>query len=209
MEFLGTQMLTWHDFVVELHTGVVVFVVLAIALRALVDLGQRGKGTASARVEEVRQGTDFVAYAGSVLAVIFLIVSGITGYLLLPYSTLVGQPIYLNKEFTALAALFFWIAFAFMRYWSGPTMWQKTGLYALAVFTALFGLLFTTLAGSIGADLSIGQSVLTPVYNALSINFKQLTLQQIDVEITAALLVVAIIVVAFLKPSRKSETGPG
>ena len=203
MEFLGTQMLTWHDFVVELHTGVVVFVVLAIALRVLVDLGQRGKTTASARVEEVRQGTDFAAYAGSVVAVVFLIASGLTGYLLLPYSTLVGQPVYLNKEFTALAALFFWLAFAFMRYWSGPAMWKKKGLYALAVVTALFGLLFTTLAGSIGAELSIGQSVLTPVYDALSINFRQLTLQPIDVEITAALLVVAIVVAAFLKPSQK------
>ena len=75
--------------------------------------------------------------------------------------------------------------------------------------TALLGLLFTTIAGSIGAELSIGQSVVDPVYNALSINMRQLTLQPIDVEITAALLIVAIIVVAFLKPSRKSETGHG
>jgi hypothetical protein len=83
-------------------------------------------------------------------------------------------------------------------------MWEKKGLYALAVVTAFFGLLFTTLAVSIGAELPIGQSVLSPTYNALSINFRQLTLQPIDVEITAVLLIVAIVVVAFLKPSRSS-----
>jgi len=77
------------------------------------------------------------------------------------------------------------------------------------MIAAFFGLLFTTLAGSIGADLTIGQSVLTPVYNALSINLRQLTLQPIDVEITAVLFVVAIIVAAFLKPSRNSSMGTG
>jgi len=209
LEFLGLQMLTWHDFVVELHTGIVVFVVLAIVLRAVIDFNYPGKAAAQARVQEIRQGTDFVAYAGSILAVIFLIVSGITGYLLLPYSTLSTQAVYLNKAFVALAALFFWAAFAFLRYWSGPAMWQKRGLYALALVTAFFGLLFTTLAGSIGAELSIGQSVMDPVYNALSINFRQLTLQPIDVEITAALLVVAIIIAALFKPSRKTAVGAG
>jgi hypothetical protein len=197
-------MLTWHDFVVELHTGVAVFVILAIILRVVVAFNYPGNAAASARVQGILQGTDFVAYAGSVLAVIFLFVSGITGYLLLPYSTLVGQAIYLNKAFTALGALFFWAAFAFLRYWSGPEMWEKRGLYALALVTAFFGLLFTTLAGSIGAELSIGQSVLTPVYNALSINFQQLTLQPIDVGITAALLIIAIVIAVFLKPSRKA-----
>ncbi len=208
LEFAGIQMLTWHDFVVELHTGVVVFVIVAIVLRLAVDAGQRGKVTASARVQEIRQGTDFVAYLGAILAVVFLAISGITGYLLLPYSTLSGQSIYLNKAFVALAALFFWAAFAFLRYWSGTTMWQKRGLYALAVITAFFGLLFTTLAGSIGAELTIGQSVLTPVYNAFSINFSQLTLQPLDVEVTAVLVIVAIVIVAFLKPSRRAASKP-
>ena len=206
LEFLGIQMLTWHDLVVEFHTGVVVFVIVAIALRVVVDLGHRGKATASPRVQEIRLGTDFVAYTGSVLAVVFLILSGMTGYLLQPYSDLVSQPILLNKAFTALAALFFWMAFAFLRYWSGPSMWEKRGLYALAVVTAFLGLLFTTLAGSIGAELSIGQSVVDPVYNALSINMRQLTLQPIDVEITAVLLVVAIVMVAVPRPSRKSTS---
>jgi hypothetical protein len=204
LEFLGIQMLTWHDLVVEFHTGVVVFVIFAIALRVVVDLGQRGKTTTSANVLEVRQGTDFAAYAGAVLAVVFLILSGTTGYLLQPYSDLVSQPILLNKAFTALAALFFWMAFAFLRYWSGPRMWEKRGLYVLAVITALFGLLFTTVAGSIGAQLSIGQSVVDPVYSALSIDMRHLTLQPIDVEITAALIIVGIVVVAVLKPSRKA-----
>jgi len=203
LEFLGIQMLTWHDLVVEFHTGVVVFVIFAIALRVVVDLGQRGKFTVSAQAQEIRQGTDFVAYAGAILAVVFLILAGTTGYLLQPYSDLVSQPILLNKAFTALAALFFWMAFAFLRYWSGPKMWERRGLYALALITALFGLLFTTIAGSIGAQLSIGQSVVDPIYQALSINMRQLTLQPIDVETTAALIIVGIIVVAVLKPSRE------
>jgi len=203
VEFAGVQDITWHDFVVELHTGVVVFVILAILVRLGVDLRQRGKASVSAEVQQIRQGTDFVAYAGSVLAVIFLIASGITGYYILPYSTLSSQAIYLNKALVALGALYFWAAFAFLRFWEGPKLWEKRGLYAFAVVTAFLGLLFTTLAGSLGAELSIGQSVLTPVYNALSLNFRQLTLQPVDVEITAVTFVVVIIVVA-LMPLRKS-----
>lgn len=206
MEFAGLQMLTWHDFVVELHTGVVVFVVLALVLRVLVDLREMGKATVSARVKEIRDGTDFVAYVGALLAVIFLIFSGITGYLVLPYSTLTSQSIYLNKALVALGALYFWAAYAFVRFLFGPGLWQKRGLYAFQLVIAFFGLLFTTLAGSIGAELTIDQSVMDPVYKALSINFHQLTLQTVDVEATAVVMVVVIILVAVLKP--KSITAP-
>lgn len=193
-------MLTWHDFIVELHTGTVVFVVLAIALRVLVDLRNLGSAVVSERVQVIRDGTDFIAYTGSVLAVVFLVFSGLTGYLILPYSTLSSQAVYLNKALTALGALYFWSAFAFLRFWFGTEMWEKRGLYAFAVATAFFGLLFTTLAGSIGAELSIGQSVVQPVYNTLSINFKQLTLQTVDVEATIVVMAIAIVAVAFLKP---------
>lgn len=197
-------MLTWHDFIVELHTGVTVFVVIAVVMRILVDLTHMSKTTVSAQVQELRQGTDFVAYAGSIVAVFFLILSGITGYLVLPYSTLSSQAIYLNKSLTALGALYFWSAFAFLRFWFGPGIWERKGLYAFEVITAIFGLLFTTLAGSIGAELTVGQSVLQPVYNALSINFHQLTLTTTDVEATAVVIVIAIVIVAFLKPSQKN-----
>lgn len=207
MEFLGVQMVTWHDLVVEFHTGVVVFVILALVLRLCVDLGKPKGAAVSGLTTEIRQGTDFVAYFGSVFAVIFLVLSGATGYLIEPYSTLVSQPIYLNKAFMALGALYFWSAFAFIRYWSGPSMWEKRGLYALALVVAFFGLLFTTLAGSVGAELSIGQSVLDPVYKALSLNFHQITLQQIDVELTGVVLVLAIIVAA-VWPSRKDAAKP-
>lgn len=205
MEFAGVQILTWHDFVVELHTGVTVFVTLAVLMRVLVDLANRGHPTVSPRVQVIRQGTDFVAYTGSVVAVVFLIFSGITGYLILPYSTLSSQAIYLNKALTALGALYFWSAFAFLRFWFGSRIWERRGLYALEVVTALIGLTFTTLAGSIGAELSIGQSVLQPVYNALSINFRQLTLQTVDVEATAVAMAVIILIVAFLKPSKPHQ----
>lgn len=205
LEFAGVQVLTWHDFLVELHTGVVVFVVLALVLRVLVDLRNTGRATVSKTVQDIRQGTDFVAYAGSVAAVVFLIFSGVTGYYILPYSTLSSQSIYLNKALTALEALYFWSAFAFLRYWFGSQIWERKGLYAFEVITGFLGLLFTTLAGSIGAELSIGQSVLQPVYNALSINFHQLTLQTVDVEATAALLAIAIVVAALLKPSGQNK----
>jgi hypothetical protein len=65
--------------------------------------------------------------------------------------------------------------------------------------------LFTLVAGSIGAELSIGQSVMDPVYSALSINFRRVTLQPIDVEVTAALIAIGIIIAALLKPSRTSN----
>ena len=197
-------MLIWHDFIVELHTGVTVFVVIALVTRILFDLRYMGKTAVPESVTKVLDGTDFATYTGSVVAVIFLILSGITGYLVLPYSTLASQAIYLNKSLTALGALYFWSAFVFLRFWFGPHVWEKKGLYAFQVITALFGLLFTTLAGSIGAELTVGQSVLQPVYNALSINFHQLTLTTTDVEATAVLLIIAIVIVAFLKPSQKT-----
>lgn len=171
-------MIVWHDLVVELHTGVVVFVFIAIAMRVFVDLGQRGKTNPLATVRELRQGTDFVAYSGAVVAVVFLIVSGITGYLLESYSNLVTEPILLNKEFAALGALFFWTAFAFLRFWSGRAMWEKKELYAIALVTALFGVVFHD-----GRGLDRSAALDRPVRNGSSL---QSALDQLQAADTAA-----------------------
>lgn len=203
MQFLGLQMLTWHDLVVEFHTGVALFVAIALVLRILVDIAARGEEP-SGRVRAIRAGTDFVAYAGAVSATVFLFMSAVTGYLLQPYTTLIGDPLLLNKAFTALGALAFWLAFALLRFLAGPGLWQRRGLYALAMLTAFVAFLFTTVAGSLGAQLSIGQSVMDPLYQALSINFRAQTMPPLAVGLTAVVLVLGIIVVTLWKPSRKS-----
>jgi hypothetical protein len=145
----------------------------------------------------IRADADAIAYLGALGAVFFLILSGITGYLILPYSDLSTTPIYLNKAIFALAALFFWAAFAFIRFWYGPGMWRMKGLYALGFVTALLGMLFTGLAGSLGGEISpYGESVLTPLYNYLGISWQAITLTQNEVYLSLVGMVVVLVLVA-------------
>lgn len=186
---------TVHALVVELHTGIAVFAFLALLVMLVTDLFVRGRPPTE-RVMVIRTDADAIAYVGSLGAVFFLILSGITGYLIEPYSVLSTASILLNKSIVALGALYFWAAYAFIRFWFGPKLWRREGLYGLAFITAVLAILFTALAGSIGGELSpYGQSVMDPLYSALDINFRTLTLTQNDVYLTALAMAVAIIVV--------------
>jgi hypothetical protein len=193
-----------HAFVVEEHSGIVVFVFAAIIFRLLVDLRVRN-GAASGRVSAIRQGADVISYMGALAAVIFLVLSAITGYLIQPFSVLVSQPILLNKSLTALGALFFWAAFLVLRYEVGPSMWQDRELYAIGVITATLGFAFTAITGSIGAELTLGHSVMDPVYQALSLNLRVWTLQPIDIGITVVLVLIGIVLAVVVRRARIRE----
>ena len=197
---------TVHAMVVELHTGMAAFAFVALVVMVIADLIFRGKAPGeqwkAIRVDAdalkaIRVDADAVAYLGSLGAVFFLILSGITGFLILPYSDLSTTPIYLNKSIFALFALFFWAAFSFVRFWFGPGLWKKRGLYVVSFVAALLGMLFTGLAGSLGGEISpYGESVLTPLYNYLGISWQAITLTQDDVYLTLAAMVVILVVVA-------------
>jgi hypothetical protein len=187
-----------HGLVVELHTGVAVFAFLSLLVMLITDIVVRGKPP-SERVLAIRRDADAISYLGALAAVFFLVISGITGYLIQPYSALANSAFLLNKSLTALCALYFWAAFAFIRFWCGPGLWKRAGLYAFSFITATVATIFTALAGSIGAELSpYGQSVMDPVYKALGISFSTLTLTQTDVYATAGALIIVIIIVEAL-----------
>ena len=187
-----------HGLVVELHTGVAVFAFLALLVMLITDLVARGKPP-SERVQVIRRDADAISYLGALAAVFFLVISGITGYIIQPYSVLASSAFLLNKSLTALCALYFWAAFAFIRFWCGPGLWKKAGLYALSFITAILAILFTALAGSIGAELSpYGESVMDPVYKALGISFSTFTLTVTDVYATAGALIIVIVIVEVL-----------
>ena len=209
IQILGIPVNILHALVVELHTGIAVFAFLALLAMLITDLIV-WKKPASERVQIIRRDTDAIAYFGALGAVFFLILSGITGYLIEPYSTMISDPLLLNKSLTALGALYFWAMFAFIRFWCGPGMWRKTGLYALNFIAAVIALLFTTFAGSMGAELSpYGQSALNFVYNALGLNFRSITLTQNDVYITAAVTIVFIAIIGLLSLMNRNPTTKG
>lgn len=203
MEIFGVPVSIWHGLVVEEHSGIAVFVILALVVRILTDLVYRGPN-ASPRVQAIRQGTDFVGYTGSLAVVFFLIISGVTGYLIQPYSLLIESPILINKSLLALGALFFWAAYFVVRLRFGSGLWQKRGLYLVEVVTALLGIAFTALAASMGAELTVGQSALEPVYDALNFSWKSFLVGPLEIEITAAIVVVGI-VLALIVPIHKAK----
>ena len=196
MDLFGVPIQIWHALVVEEHSGIVVFVILALGLRVLTDVLVRGKAP-SARVQAIRHGSDLVGYVGSFTAVIFLVLSGITGFLIQPYSALVSSPILINKALVALVALFFWCAYFFVRFKAGPDLWQRKGLYLAEVIAAVLGFIFTALAGSIGAELSLGQSVFDPLYSMIGFSWRTFIVGPIEIEVTLALVAIGIVVALF------------
>lgn len=203
MEIFGVSIGIWHSLVVEEHSGIAVFVILALAARILTDLFFRGPNP-SARIQAIRQGTDFIVYAGSLAVVFFLILSGVTGYLIQPYSKLIGSTILINKSLLALGALFFWAAFFLVRLKCGSELWQKKGLYAVEMIGALLGIIFTALAASMGAELMVGQSALEPLYGMLNFSWKTFLVQPLEIEVTAALVILGV-VLALIVPMRKAK----
>ena len=185
------------------------FAFLALLAMFVTDIINRGKPP-SERVQIIRRDADTIAFLGAIAATFFLILSGITGYLIEPYSTMASSPFLLNKSLIALGALYFWAAYAFIRYWCGPGLWRKAGLYALSFITAILAIIFTALAGSIGAELSpYGQSVMDPVFKALGIDFKTLSLTQNDVYLTAGIMVLLIVIIGVVSwlPQKSSPQG--
>jgi len=198
MQIFGVGVNIWHGLVVEEHTGIAIFVMLALVIRLLADISARGKAP-TPRVTMIHQGTDFIAYLGSAAVVLFLVISGVTGYLIQPYSSLINSPILINKSLLALVALFFWVSFFLVRHLMGPTLWEKKGLYLTEWVTAVLGILFTALTASMGAELTVGASALEPVYSALSFSWKTFLVQP-DVIIATAAVVALGIFLAFLVP---------
>lgn len=203
IQVLGVPVGIWHGLVVEEHTGIAVFIILALVVRILTDLAARGPNP-SPRVQIIRQGTDFIGYTGSLVVILFLIISGVTGYLVQPYSTLVGSPLLINKSLLALGALFFWSAFFLVRFVKGPALWQKRGLYFVEVVTAFLGITFTALTASMGAEITVGQSAMDPVYKMLGFSWKTFLVQPLEIEVTAALIVVGV-VLALIIPIHKAK----
>lgn len=198
IEIFGIPISTVHALVVELHTGAAVFAFISLVAMVATDILFK-RWMAPARVQSIRRDADTIAYYGGIFALVFLVISGITGFLIEPYSVDLTSPILLNKELVALGALYFWAAYVFFRFWCGPGLWEKKRLYAFEFITSIFAIFFTAIAGSIGAELSpYGQSVMDPLYKALGISFRTLTLTQDDVYFTAGALVVVIAIVGVL-----------
>ena len=69
----------------------------------------------------------------------------------------------------------------------------------LLCVTAFCAFVFTTIAGSLGGELSpFGESVMDPVYKTLGINVRALTLTQNDVYVTAGLMATVVVVAGIL-----------
>jgi len=206
MELFGVPISIWHALVVEEHTGIIVLIMLTLAVRVLADIWFRGKAP-TPNVLKIRSASDTIAYVGSFVATIFLILSGVTGYLSLPYSSLISQPLLINKSLLALCALFFWASFFFLRYWFGPGLWNKAGLYLVYLLTAVLGFLFTMLTASMGAEIALGESAMQPVYQATGFSWQTFLIQPVDIELTLALVVVGVVialVAVFRAPKNKS-----
>ncbi len=201
MDLFGVSISTWHGLVVEMHTGIIVFIAIALSARVVVDLFSRS-ATPSPRVEAVRRQSDEIAFIGSIPAVFFLVLSAITGYFIQSYSNLISSPLLINKALVALSALFFWCAFLFIRLRFGSEMWKKKGLYVLGMLTAFLGFLSTVFASCMGALIGIGQSVLDPIYKALGFSWRTFQLQPLEIEATAALMAVGVFMVLFLSLRR-------
>jgi hypothetical protein len=205
-EIFGIPDATVHALVVELHTGIAVFAILALVVMLIADIALRGKAQFAQQLKVIRADADAIAYLGALGAALFLLLSGITGYLIEPYSVLAKSVILLNKSIFALAALYFWAAYAVIRFWCGPGLWRRKGLYVLEFVTAFFAILYLALAGSIGGEISpYAQSVMDPVYKIIGLSWHTFTFTQNYVYLTVGAMVVAIVIVVALSMRMKES----
>ncbi len=199
MDIMGVPINIWHSLVVEEHTGIIMFIIAALVVRVLADIFHSRVKVVDTNLNGIHQAADIIAFYGSFAAVFFLILSGATGYLIQPYAVITAQADLMNKSLMALAALYFWAAFFFMRYWFGPKVWERKGLYLVMVLTAIVGLMFTAFTASIGAEITLGESGFQPLYNFFNFSWATFTFQPLEIGITGAVVLVGILLVLVMK----------
>ena len=185
-----------HAFTAEMHTGFLILAFACIACTFLCQLKLRFiKGERSNRLlKAARSYLEPTGFVAAIAGVFGLVLSAITGSLSWPAEMIQEDPLTGNKIILTSCALAIWCAAVFFRWKSTRDLWTfpSSSLLYTGMAAAAFGL--TALAGSLGAHIVQGGSLLDPVLGALGLDLTQKII--LDSSLAYIVIIASIAVIA-------------
>ncbi len=210
------EMATLHALAAEFHGGILLLAFVAIILTAAAQIVVHFKSNMpktlvgwAMRARGYLDATGFVAAVAGIPAILF---SAYTGSQAWDIDALVDNVIIRNKIELTVFALVLWIGVVAIRWRFGRPLWTCPTLGAFYVLLSIGAMSVTGVAGSLGAHLTLGESILDPVWNLIHIDVtKDLLLDQtlaLAIAIVSILVLLGVLLVARISGISKEQLGP-
>jgi hypothetical protein len=205
-----------HSLTAELHGGFLTLAAVCIILTALAQIVMHFKDSmpksfvsAAMRARGYLEATGYVAAIAGVFA---LLLSAFTGSQTWPLDALMDNAVVRNKIVLTAFATTMWAGVAVIRWRFGRSLWTCPPMAASYTILAIVAMGVTATAGSLGAHLTKGESILDFVWNLAGINVLQDLLLSVDlamiVSILSIIVIIAVLVVRKLSGINKEQLGP-
>jgi hypothetical protein len=205
-----------HSLTAELHAGFLTLAFACIVAVALAQIIVRMKGCLPralvALAIKVRGYAEAAGYVGAVAGIVGLLLSAWTGMYAWPQDALLESAVIRNKITLTLFATVLWGGVVFIRMRFGRGLWTCPAMAFLytALAVVAYGVLGMT--GSLGAHLTVGESVLDPLWNLIGVDVNESLAIEPGLAVMVALVCVVALVAAMFVARRLDlfgvELGP-
>ena len=162
-----------HSLTAELHAGFLTLAFICIMMVAVAQVVVRLKHKSwmpkrfVTLAIRIRGYAEAAGYVGAALGIIGLLLSAYTGMYAWPQDVLLDSPVVMNKiMFTAFSTTL-WCGVLFIRARFGRGLWACPMMAAVYVGLAFVAYGILGMTGSLGAHLTVGESVLDPLWNII------------------------------------------
>ena len=187
-----------HSLTAELHAGFLTLAFICIVVVALAQVVVRLKNRMPRRLVKaainVRGYMEATGYVAAIAGVVGLLLSAYTGMYAWPQDVLIQDPIVRNKILLTAFSTAFWIGIVTIRTRFGRGLWTCPAMATLYVILAIVGFGIVGMTGSLGAHLTVGTSVLDPLWHLFRIDYTK----TLEIATVLSSLIAIVSVVAFI-----------
>jgi hypothetical protein len=205
-----------HSLTAELHAG---FLVLAFACIMIVAMSQvilryrhRTPEKISDWASRSRIYAESAGYVAAIGGLIGLVLSAITGMYAWPADSLMESEAVRNKIMLTLFGTIMWGIVVYTRAKFGRGLWNCPVMSSLYVAFTIVAFAFIGMAGSLGAHLTVGESVLDPVWTIIGIDAGETIALETEIAIyiaiASSIVLVTCVAVERAKGLTKLKLGP-
>jgi hypothetical protein len=151
----------FHTILSGANVGILALAAAAFALRFFLKDSQ----------SPLARGADTVAYVSAAFGVALAVFTALTGYFGTWHIAAVSSSMLLvNKVILSFMLLGAWGAFVFLRWKTGPAMWENMILKIWAGVLVVLGFISSGLLGSLGGSAALKGTAIQGVFAAFNIN---------------------------------------
>ncbi len=198
-----------HAVTVEMHGGMLTLAAVCIVIK-VIDLAYLrflpGKfPRLYARFAPLSALAGPAALLAAIGGIFGLAASAVTGYLLVPGSTLTDDPLGMNKVMVSVFAIYLWSIFVVLAVRNRGLIWKSRRFSVIATGVALAGYASSIVGGSLGGTMAGKGSILDPVWELLGVDLHASWIMGLDLVFIVAIAVnvlMAVVIISSLRAGR-------